>query len=57
MPDGSAPDGPPDPFGPLAADAARLHEVFVSFQRAGFNASEALYLVACALAGGPKATP
>jgi hypothetical protein len=52
-----AEETPQDPFGPFAADAARLHEAFLSFVRVGFNEAQALYLVACTITGGPKAAP
>lgn len=57
MPDQNQPDGPRDPFGAMAEAAAAIHEVFLSYVAAGFTESQALYLTACALTGGPKAPP
>jgi hypothetical protein len=36
---------PPDPLTVLAEAAAQLHEMFISYVRAGFTEQQALYLV------------
>lgn len=38
-------DGPQDPFTPLAEGAAATFELYQSYRQAGFNDSQALYLL------------
>ena len=40
---------PTDPMTPLMVDATVLHELYISFQKAGFSQPEALALVMTAL--------
>jgi len=41
----SQPDPPPDPLSELASVAVQLHEVYLTYTRAGFTDNQALYLV------------
>jgi hypothetical protein len=50
----TGPTPPPDPFTALAAGAAGVHEMYVSFLQSGFSESHAIYLVASMMCGGPK---
>lgn len=56
MPDENT-EGPRDPFSTLAEAAVQIHEMYLSYLRAGFTEGQALYLTACAFTGGPKAPP
>jgi hypothetical protein len=38
-----------DPMSVLAEGAAQIHEMFLSYQEAGFTEQQALYLVGCAI--------
>jgi hypothetical protein len=38
-----------DPMTALAEGAAQMHEMFLSYQQAGFTEQQALYLIGCAL--------
>ena len=51
---GPAGDEPENPFTPLIMGALGLHEFYSSLTSSGFTSNEALYLVAAAMAGGPK---
>ena len=46
------PDSPQDPITDLAAGAAQLHELYVSYLNAGFTREEALRLVIGILTAG-----
>ena len=46
-------DQPNDPISQLAAAAVGLHEMKLSLTEAGFTEGQAIYLVACAMMGGP----
>lgn len=53
MPD----EDPQNPFTMLAANAALLHEMYVSLVTAGFSEAQALYLVAQMCLGGKGSPP
>lgn len=46
---------PADPFTAFAMAAAQIHEMFVAYLAVGFTEAQAMYLVAAAVTGGPKA--
>lgn len=48
---------PVSPLSEMAQAAAAMHELFTSYLRAGFTEPQALYLLACAVCGGPKQQP
>jgi hypothetical protein len=45
---------PANPFSALTEAAMSMHELFSSYQEAGFSDGQAMYLVACLMCGGPK---
>lgn len=47
-------DEPGNPFSALMMGALAMHEYYTSLIAGGFNAAEALYLVASVATGGPK---
>lgn len=48
---------PNDPFSTMADAATGIHELFVAFQAAGFDAGQALYLVATMLTANMRPMP
>lgn len=56
--DDAANDGAPvDPFTQLASAAAQMHELFRTYQSAGFTAEQSLYLVGVMLAASMRQAP
>lgn len=45
---------PASPLTELAQGATALHELYRSYREAGFTDSQAMYLIACMVCGGPK---
>lgn len=41
-------------FSPLQVGMFNAHELYHGARNAGFNSGQALYLVACAITGGPR---
>lgn len=41
-------------FSPLMVGMLNAHELYCGARNAGFNPGQALYLVACAMTGGPR---
>lgn len=41
-------------FSPLQVGMLNAHELYCGAREAGFNPGQALYLVACAVTGGPR---
>jgi hypothetical protein len=45
---------PGNPLSPLIAMAVQLHELFQALVHAGFTETQAMYMVASQVCGGPK---